>query len=91
MILSPSGLIDRTQLSFFPPAPEAPLRNGGEIDLSLGAVDLEELEKSLVTKALELADNNQMAAARLLGLTRSKLRSRLKNLRRSKTDGTLTS
>lgn len=84
MILSPNGLIDRNQLSFLSSKADDPAKTGGEIDLSAGGIDLEELEKSLVTKALALADNNQMAAARLLGLTRSKLRSRLKNLSRSK-------
>jgi len=35
-------------------------------------------------KALEVTGNNQMAAARLLGLTRSKLRSHLKNFEKIK-------
>ncbi len=43
-------------------------------------IDLEEFEKDIIRQALELADNNQSKAARLLGLTRSKLRTRVKQL-----------
>jgi transcriptional regulator with GAF, ATPase, and Fis domain len=38
-------------------------------------------------QALEKADHNQMAAARLLGLTRSKFRSRLKNVNYQQDNG----
>ncbi len=43
-------------------------------------ISLEELEKSLIKQALEKTGGNKSAAARLLGLTRSKLRTRLKLL-----------
>ena len=43
-------------------------------------VSLEALEKDLIRQALELTGGNQSAAARLLGLTRSKFRTRLKQL-----------
>ena len=43
-------------------------------------ISLEELEKSLIKQALEKTGGNKSAAARLLGLTRSKLRTRLKML-----------
>ncbi len=39
---------------------------------------LEELEKDLIRQALEISNNNQSAAARLLGLSRSKFRTRVK-------------
>ncbi len=43
-------------------------------------INLEELEKDLIRQALELTGGNQSAAAKLLGLTRSKFRTRLKQL-----------
>lgn len=43
-------------------------------------ISLEELEKELIRQALERTGGNKSAAARLLGLTRTKLRTRLKML-----------
>ena len=43
-------------------------------------INLEELEKDLIRQALEMTGKNQSAAAKLLGLTRSKFRTRLKQL-----------
>ncbi len=43
-------------------------------------INLIDLEKDLIKQALELTGNNQSAAARLLGLTRSKFRTRVKQL-----------
>ena len=51
-----------------------------EFRLPPEGIDLEELEKDIIRQALELTDNNQSRAARLLGLTRSKLRTRVKQL-----------
>ena len=45
-----------------------------------GGVSLETLERDLIRQALEMTGNNQSAAARLLGLTRSKLRTRVRQL-----------
>ncbi len=45
-------------------------------------LSLEELEKEIVRQALEATGNNQMAAARLLGLTRAKFRVLMKQLDR---------
>jgi transcriptional regulator with GAF, ATPase, and Fis domain len=73
-------LVDKEQLSFLSPKAEGGERSGAEMDLPPEGIDLEGLEKRLVSKALEVSGNNQAAAARLLGLTRSKLRSRLKSL-----------
>ncbi len=50
------------------------------LKLPLGGLPLEILERDLIRQALEMAGNNQSAAARLLGLTRSKLRTRVKQL-----------
>jgi transcriptional regulator with GAF, ATPase, and Fis domain len=43
-------------------------------------ISLEEMEKDIIKQALFLAGENQSAAARLLGLTRSKFRTRFKQL-----------
>ena len=80
LILSPRGLVDKDQLSFLSPKAEKDKKSGAEIDLPPEGIDLEGLEKRLVLKALEISGDNQTAAAELLGLTRSKLRSRLKSL-----------
>ncbi len=48
--------------------------------LPVGGLPLETLERDLIRQALEMAGNNQSAAARLLGLTRSKLRTRVRQL-----------
>ncbi len=48
--------------------------------LDENGINLEELEKDLIKQALQLTNNNQSAAARLLGLTRSKFRTRVKQL-----------
>ncbi len=45
-----------------------------------GGISLEELEKSLIKQALEMTGGNKSAAARLLGLTRTRFRTRLKML-----------
>ncbi len=50
------------------------------LKLSQEGINLEELEKDLIKQALQLTGNNQSAAARLLGLTRSKFRTRVKQL-----------
>ncbi|MBN2468023.1 MAG: sigma-54-dependent Fis family transcriptional regulator [Deltaproteobacteria bacterium] len=84
MILSSNGLIDKEQLSFLSPGTDEDRERGiAGVDLFSGGIDLETLERNLVVKALESTGNNQVAAAKLLGLTRSKLRSRLKNLHKT--------
>ena len=52
-----------------------------EFCLSSSGISLEELEKDLVKQALETSNNNQMAAARLLGITRAKFRVLMKRLK----------
>lgn len=65
--------------------PDSPLANM-PVDWQLPpeGIPLEEFEKNIIRQALELTDNNQCAAARLLGLTRSKLRTRVKQLEASR-------
>jgi transcriptional regulator with GAF, ATPase, and Fis domain len=78
------GRITADILSFLQnPAHEPPVsssQSGPLIQLPPEGISLEEVEQELIRQALQMAGNNQSAAARLLGLTRSKLRSRLKEL-----------
>jgi len=50
------------------------------IELPPEGISLEELERELIRQALERTRGNQSAAAKLLGLTRSKFRTRMKML-----------
>ncbi|MDY6862713.1 MAG: sigma-54 dependent transcriptional regulator [Thermodesulfobacteriota bacterium] len=81
MILSTDGTIDAGRLSFLRFYMAESLEKKVEFELNLKGINLEELERKFVKKALELSDNNQVRAAELLGLTRSKLRSKIKNLK----------
>jgi transcriptional regulator with GAF, ATPase, and Fis domain len=84
ILLCDGGLISREHL------PEAPGRtgraraapgNGSHIDFAgpmpPGGLQLESVERSLVERALRAAQGNKSRAARLLGLTRSQLYSRM--------------
>ncbi len=51
-----------------------------QLKLPPEGLNLEALEKDLIRQALQATGHNQSAAARLLGLTRSKLRTRVKQL-----------
>ncbi|HEX4965952.1 MAG TPA: sigma 54-interacting transcriptional regulator [Thermoanaerobaculia bacterium] len=74
VILSEGGLITSEHLPMSlekpPPAPAA-----GEIPA--GGIDLEAIERTWVQQALKQAGNNKSKAARLLGLTRAQLYSRI--------------
>ncbi len=54
--------------------------NAGVWKLPPEGLSLEILERELIRQALEMKGDNQSAAARMLGLTRSKLRTRVKQL-----------
>ena len=84
MILSSNGFIDKDQLSFLASGFGKEVSSKAPIELPHEGMDLESIEKDLVIKAMEITGNNQLAAAKLLGLTRSKLRSRLKNINKLK-------
>jgi transcriptional regulator with GAF, ATPase, and Fis domain len=83
ILLCDGGLITREHLpaAVGRPAPEAPGANGSldhmGATLPPGGVNLEALEKSFVEKALGQSKGNKSQAARLLGLTRAQLYSRL--------------
>ncbi len=64
--------ITAEHLSFLRPSQAEPLKGG--FTLPAEGLSLEELEMELVGQAMERAEQNQSAAARLLGLTRAKFR-----------------
>jgi DNA-binding NtrC family response regulator len=74
-LLSGGEIIDETDLLLGRPAPAA--GPGEPFTLPPGGLVLEELEKSLVTQALERASGNQTKAATLLGISRDQLRYRM--------------
>lgn len=51
-----------------------------DFKLPAGGISIEALEKALIRQALQMTNNNQSAAAKLLGLTRAKFRTFLKQL-----------
>ena len=76
VILAEGGLItsEHLPMSIGAPAPRA----AAPVDLlPPGGVDLEAVEREYVKRALEQAGNNKSKAARLLGLTRAQLYSRM--------------
>jgi two-component system NtrC family response regulator len=76
VILADGGFIRSEHL---PVAPRRPARGDDETTASLpaGGVNLEDIERSLVVKALMQARHNKTRAAKLLGLTRAQLYSRI--------------
>ena len=61
---------------------------GDPFDLPAGGVDLEDLERSLVTQALRRAGGNQTKAAALLGMNRDQIRYRIEKFGLSATQST---
>jgi DNA-binding NtrC family response regulator len=86
VIHSPDGTIDVNHLTF-PTFGEKEVRSV-DVDYILPpeGIDLEDLEKSVVDQALEIAKNNQTKAAQLLGLSRGRFRVLLKNVKKEDTD-----
>lgn len=79
VILAGDGSITAEHLSFVRAGSPADSSSGGW-HLPPDGLLLEVLERDLIRQALEMTGQNQSAAARLLGLTRSKLRTRVKQL-----------
>ncbi len=79
VILAGEGPITTDHLAFLRPQ-DAKGRIQSMWELPPDGISLEALEKDLIRQALIMTNNNQSAAARLLGLTRSKLRTRVKQL-----------
>ena len=79
VILADGGLIRSEHLPVTTPRPAAASSsdpNGGST-LPAGGVNLEAIERSLVVKALTQARHNKTRAAKLLGLTRAQLYTRI--------------
>ena len=66
------------ELTIEPGTPFAELVSQERFQLPAGGIDLEELENDLIRQAVERAGNNQAEAARLLGVTRGKFRTMMK-------------
>ena len=88
LILCEGGLINREHLPWHaaaarnaplpPPAPPAPVPADPVVgDFPASGVDLEAVERTLIERALKQAGQNKSKAAKLLGLSRSKLYSRM--------------
>jgi two-component system response regulator FlrC len=79
VILADGGYIRREHLPVTPPRPAAgTLENAtGPAVFPADGVNLEAIERSLVVKALAQARHNKTRAAKLLGLTRAQLYSRI--------------
>ena len=78
VILSEGGLVQTEHLPIaVARSGEARVASASAIELPPTGLDLDALEKTLVTQALEKAKNNRSRAARLLGLTRAQLYTRL--------------
>src|SRR5262245_16255122 len=96
MILEDSDLITATWLprdlmrdeEAEPPPPISPLANASEtapsFQLPDGGIELEKLELTLVSQAMERSGGNQTRASELLGISRDQLRYRLKKIAESK-------
>lgn len=70
------GFIDQGMLSFLKVVPQKD--SSADFRLPPTGIDLEELEMDMVEQAMEATNENQSAAARMLGLTRAKFRVLLK-------------
>ena len=81
VIHSSDGNIDLSHLTF--PSPSEKERRELDSDFMLPpeGVDLEKMERSIVQQALNISNNNQSQAAKLLGLSRGKFRVLLKNIK----------
>jgi DNA-binding NtrC family response regulator len=74
MILNPEGRAVTADMLSFLRTDLASSCSADIFRIPADGISLEVLEKDLVCQALEMTGNNQMAAARLLGLTRAKFR-----------------
>jgi transcriptional regulator with GAF, ATPase, and Fis domain len=81
VILADGGLIRSEHLPVAPPRFTASAAEGTPASLPAGGVNLEAIERSLVVKALAQARHNKTRAAKLLGLTRAQLYSRIEKYR----------
>ncbi len=81
VILSPDGTITLENLRFLGVAPAGVAGGDAPYLLPEEGISLEDMEREIVRQSLLKANKNQTAAAKLLGLTRGKFRSLLKQLK----------
>jgi transcriptional regulator with GAF, ATPase, and Fis domain len=87
VILADGGLIRSEHLPVTPPRQAAPpAETVASTVFPAGGVNLEALERSLVIKALHQARHNKTRAAKLLGLTRAQLYSRIEKYQLAETE-----
>jgi transcriptional regulator with GAF, ATPase, and Fis domain/anti-sigma regulatory factor (Ser/Thr protein kinase) len=87
VILADGGDIRSEHLPMASARTAAPVTDLGAVaPFPSGGVNLEALERSLVVKALTQARHNKTRAAKLLGLTRAQLYSRIEKYRLAETD-----
>ncbi len=86
VIHSPDGRIDIDHLTL--PSFGAKEVRSVDVDyvMPTEGINLEDLERSVIKQALEIAKDNQTKAAQLLGLTRGRFRVLLKNIKKEDTD-----
>jgi DNA-binding NtrC family response regulator len=78
VILADGGFIRSEHLPVnAPPRPTGDTEAGAQAPIPLTGVNLEAIERTLVLKALRQARHNKTRAAKLLGLTRAQLYSRI--------------
>jgi transcriptional regulator with GAF, ATPase, and Fis domain len=77
VILADGGFIRSEHLPVTPPRPSVKTDDTPSGPLPAGGVNLEDIERSLVVRALTQARHNKTRAAKLLGLTRAQLYSRI--------------
>ncbi|HVQ13223.1 MAG TPA: sigma 54-interacting transcriptional regulator, partial [Vicinamibacterales bacterium] len=77
VILADGGFIQSEHLPVTPRRPARSDDDSPAANLPAGGVNLEDIERSLVVKALTQARHNKTRAAKLLGLTRAQLYSRI--------------
>jgi transcriptional regulator with GAF, ATPase, and Fis domain len=77
VILADGGYIRSEHLPVTAPRPSPANADAAAASLPAGGVNLEAIERSLVVKALTQARHNKTRAAKLLGLTRAQLYSRI--------------
>ena len=80
VINSDDGYIDVSNVTSYSPTEKEKFEFYPEFVLPPQGVDLEKMETSIVRQAMELSNNNQSQAAKLLGLSRGKLRVLLKKI-----------
>jgi transcriptional regulator with GAF, ATPase, and Fis domain len=88
VILADGGYIRSEHLPVTSPRHAAPVRHEdvSGTPLPAGGVNLDDIERSLVVKALTQARHNKTRAAKLLGLTRAQLYSRIEKYGLSETE-----